>query len=371
MLNEMRYIESELLPMLRERADKHEESARRQLRQWRGEKGVMNLLLHVAGTPEAARLPDYDQYEIHYDDEKMFVSQLKAALSSALADGDAVPSVRANVGCGAINTLLGGLKQTFFTDKMPWLLEHLSVEDITELSEEAICESEEFKRGLSQMRYMKTMLEGAGIDLYPMDLQGPVDMAHLFLGNEFFYAVYDDPEAVHKALALSVACATYAMEKCFEIIRPGDHVCHYNDLVLPASHPIKISEDTSTLISAAHLEEYMQPYTEQLLARFGGGYIHYCGDNRHLLEIVPRLKNNIGLNFGNPERHNPKQVLETLGKTGMCYYGAFPGLTNEQQAALARREDGSYNQFLTCTCTVNEQLQVIDRFRSFVAAAKG
>jgi len=40
MLNEMRYIETELLPMLRERAQKHEQSAQKQLRQWRGEAGV-------------------------------------------------------------------------------------------------------------------------------------------------------------------------------------------------------------------------------------------------------------------------------------------------------------------------------------------
>ena len=40
MLPEMRYIEGELIPMLHECAGKHEKSAQKQLRQWRGEKGV-------------------------------------------------------------------------------------------------------------------------------------------------------------------------------------------------------------------------------------------------------------------------------------------------------------------------------------------
>ena len=40
MLPEMRYIENELLPMLRERAPKFEANAQKQLRQWNGEKGV-------------------------------------------------------------------------------------------------------------------------------------------------------------------------------------------------------------------------------------------------------------------------------------------------------------------------------------------
>ena len=362
MLPEMRYIEGELLPMLRERAAKHEQSARKQLRQWKGEKGVCSLLLHVTDAPEAERLPVYDNEEIHYDVEKMFVSQLRAALSSALADGDAVPSVRANVGCGALCTLYGGLKQTFFPDKMPWLLSHLTAEQIMELTVESIEESPEFKMGLEQMRYMKEMLKGTGIGLFPMDLQGPIDMAHLLLGNEFFYLLYDEPEIVHHALELSVAAGVYAMEKCFQIIDPKEWVCHYNELILPVETPLKISEDTSTLLCGEHLEKYMKPYTERLLAHFGGGYIHYCGDNRHLLEIVPQLKNNIGLNFGNPERHDPAATLHELGKRGQCYYGRCAGLKSAEQARLSRREDGSFNSFVVEHCRLSEQQRVIEEF---------
>ena len=362
MLPEMRYIEGELLPMLRERAHKHEKSARKQLSQWKGEKGVCSLLLHVTDAPEIQRLPVYDNEEIHYDVEKMFVSQLRAALTSALADGDAVPSVRANVGCGALCTLYGGLKQTFFADKMPWLLEHLTAEQIMELTTESIEESPEFKMGLEQMRFMKEMLRGTGIELFPMDLQGPIDMAHLLLGNEFFYLLYDEPEIIHHALELSVAADAYGMEKSFEIIQPGDWVCHYNELVLPAETPLKISEDTSTLLCGEHLQEYMKPYTEQLLAKFGGGYIHYCGDNKHLLQITPYLKNSIGMNFGNPERHDPAAVLSELGGLHKCYYGRFADLSPIDQARLSRREDGSFNSFIPFSCRMEDQARVIEEF---------
>lgn len=364
MLPEMRYIEGELLPMLRERAAKHERSARKQLRQWKGEKGVCSLLLHVSDAPEVQRLPDYDHEEIHYDVEKMFVSQLKAALTAALADGDAVPSVRANVGCGALCTLYGGLKQTFFPDKMPWLLEHLTEAQIMELTVESMEESPEFKMGLEQMRYMKEMLKGTGIELYPMDLQGPIDMAHLLLGNEFFYLLYDEPEIVHHALELSVAADIYGMKKSFEIIGEGDWMCHYNELVLPAEAPLKISEDTSTLLCEEHLNEYMKPYTEKLLAHFGGGYIHYCGDNKHLLKITPHLENSIGMNFGNPERHDAEAVFKELGDLGKCYYGNFPGMTPAQQACISRRADGSYNSFIPFHCRMEDQQRVIDEFNA-------
>jgi len=366
MLPEMRYIEGELIPMLRERAGKHEKSAGKQLRQWRGEKGVCCLLLSVTDLPEVSRLPVYNNEEIHYDPEKMFVNELRGALTTALSEGDAVPSVRANVGCGALCTLLGGLKQMFFADKMPWLLEHLSVDQLAALTKESISESPEFARGIEQMKYMKEMLAGTGIRLYPMDLQGPIDMAHLLMGNEFFYALYDDADAVHHALELSLACEIYGMEKCFEVIEPKDYVCHYNGLVLPKETPIKISEDTSTLLSRAHLDEFMVPYTERLLSHFGGGYIHYCGDNRHLYEIVPNLKNNIGLNFGNPERHDPKMTLDKLAEKGQCYYGRFPSISTREHVHLSRQEDGRFNAFITYSCMTDQQARVLDELNETV-----
>ncbi|MBQ3049865.1 MAG: hypothetical protein IJC94_07920 [Oscillospiraceae bacterium] len=364
MLPEMRYVENELLPMLRERAPKIKENVQKQLRQWNGEKGVCNLLLRVGSVPEAAMLPDYDMYEIHYDPEKMFISELKSALSAAMANGDSVPSVRANVGCGALCTLYGGLSQTFYPDKMPWLLKHLTEEQLTELTVESLEESPEFKAGLEQMRFMKEMLEGTGIEVYPMDLQGPIDMAHLLMGDEFFYAVYDDPELVHKVLEMALAADIYGMEKCLEIIAPTDHVCHYNSLVLPAEKPLKVSEDTSTLLCEEHLNEYMKPYTERLLAHFGGGYIHYCGDNKHLLKLVPTVANNLGLNFGNPERHDPKTVLDDLAEVGLCYYGSFPSLSAVELARLARREDGRYNCFVQAGCPIDEQQRFIEEFNN-------
>jgi len=368
MLPEMRYIENEILPMLRERAAKHEASAQKQLRQWRGEKGVLSLLLSVNDLPEVKKLPVYNNVEVHYDVEKMFVNQLRGALTTAMADGDSVPSVRANVGVGAMCTLVGGLKQTFFPDKMPWLLKHLDEDELLEMTEESIVESDEFKMGLEQMRFMKEMFKGTGVCVYPMDLQGPIDMAHLLMGDEFFYALYDDPDLVHHVMRLATALDIYGMEKCLEIIQPTDYVCHYNNLVIPAATPLKVSEDTSTLLSREHIEEFMLPYTKQLLNHFGGGYIHYCGDNKHLLDIVPHIENNIGLNFGNPERHDPASVLKTLASINKCYYGIFRRnvgdeiveYTVAEQVRLSKREDGAFNSFMHVSCKRDEQQRIMD-----------
>ena len=369
MLPEMHIIEEEILPKLREFAPLQRKKAERQLAQWRGEKGVCSIFLSLKpeDVPEYALLPNYDLEEIHGDIEKMFVSQLKGALLTAFAGGDAVPSVRANVGCGCLNTLLGGVKQTYFPDKMPWLLEHLPAEELTALTAEDIINSEEFSRGLEEMRFMKKMLEGTGVEVYPMDVQGPIDMAHLWLGDEFFYLLYDEPETVHHALSLAVETIDYAFRKNLEIIAPGDHLAHYNCLVLPIERPIKLSEDTSTLISKAYLEEYMVPYTKEIFRRFGGGYIHFCGDNKHLLSVAETIPGSYGLNFGNPERHDFDDVFAALGQNGKYYIAtAAQPCSLEDQVKAAAREDGSFNLFTAMSCRKADEARILEEFEGYI-----
>ncbi len=365
MLEEMKYIDEELLPLLRERKKERESAAKRQLDQWAGKPGVCSLMLSLPAedNPHLRYLPQYDLEEIHYDVEKMFVSELRSALSVALSKGDGVPSVRANVGCGCVSTLLGGIKQLFFRDKMPWLQERIEPERLMAMTKDDIEESKEFKFGLECMRFMKEKLEGTGIEVYPMDIQGPIDMAHLWLGDDFFYDLYDDPELVHHALQLAVDCDEYAFRKCLEIIQPKGHLAHYNCLVLPLDKPVKISEDTSTLLSQAHIKEYMRPYTEQLLNRLGGGYIHFCGSNPHLLpEVVGFGETVIGLNLGNPERYDFETLLPELIRNKKCYVSTGNGLPNLSESLLraACGEDGSFHVFLRAECKKDEQQRLLD-----------
>ncbi len=364
MLPEMKYVENELIPMLRERKSIQDRKVQSQLAQWRGEKGKCSLYLNVGNLDMMKYLPGYNNEEIHYDIEKMFISQLRASLGAAMADyGESVPSVRANVGCGCINTLIGGIKQTFFRDKMPWLLEHIKGEALMEYTAADITDSPEFTAGLEAMRFMKAELEGTGIEVYPMDIQGPVDMAHLWLGDDFFYEVYDNEELVHHALSLAVECIDYAFRKNLEIIAPTDHLCHYSCIALPISAPLKLSEDTSTLICEEHLKKYMEPYTSELFRRFGGGYIHYCGDNRHLLEITEKIPGSMGLNFGNPERHDFPSVLSALGDNGKFYIstGGNPA-PGENILRAAHRPDGTFNIVLACGCAKADEERVYNNF---------
>jgi len=317
----MKNFLDELLAMLREEAaPKMKARAQKQLALWAGTPGI-HCAFYSVDTPWAARLPSYDLREIHWDCEKMFAHQLKEAVGVALSDSDGVPSVRANMGCGLVGGLFG-LEQRVFPDKMPWLLEHLSKEQILALEPGEFTVTEEYRRAMEHMRYMKEQLLGTGIEVFPLDLQGPVDSAHLLYGDAFFYDLYDDPAFIHHLLDLVHAALVRQMQDCFDIIQPGEFVAHYNRLVLPAAAPLKVSEDTSTLLGREHIHAHCVPRTRALLDHFGGGYIHYCGWNPHLYEAVTQCLAPLGLNLGNRERHDMAYVLRDLAARGMFYYGS-------------------------------------------------
>jgi hypothetical protein len=273
-------IINKTIGLIKEKKEHFENAVVMQERVWLGEEVELQPLLLSRRSDESIdqEIPLYDFEEIHYDKQKMFASQLKASMSAALGGAQAVPSVRANMGCGIFATFFG-VKQELFKDKMPWVQQYLSKEEIARMEPSDLKLSDDFKMGLEHMVYMAKYLEGTGYKVYPMDLQGPFSIAHLVYGDEIFYDLYDDPAFVHHLLELSCQAIFLGMEACLKVIPNSDkHLAHYNNLIIPRSMGgIKVSEDTSTLLSKEHILEFVIPYLRIVLTRFGGGYVHYCG----------------------------------------------------------------------------------------------
>jgi len=278
--------------------------------------GATHLPLHI---------PVYNPKEVHYDSDKMLKTGLNAAVRAAAGGMQAVPSVRANMGCGIFPTLFG-IKQDLFEDKMPWVQQRLGKADLKKMGPEDLAFSDEFKAGLEHMDYMAAALKGSACRVYPLDLQGPFDTAHLVYGDDIFYDLYDDPGFVHHLMALTCQAIFMGMDECLRHTPASeDGLFHYNNLYMPRSMGgIKISEDTSTLLSKEHIQEFVTPYTSMVLSRYSGGYIHYCGRNEHLYGEVMDMPLAFGINFGNPDMHDMAAVLKDCAARDKIYYGALP-----------------------------------------------
>jgi len=187
--------------------------------------------------------------------------------------------------------------------------------------------------GLEHMHYMSRRLENSPVRIFPLDLQGPYDMAHIIYGDAIFYDMFDDPAFVHHLMDLCCHAIIWGMEQCLAAI-PGsdDVVAHYSAVVIPrAMGGIKISEDTSTLLSPDAIDEFVVPYTSRILEHFGGGYIHYCGKNDYLFKAMVGMEKSIGINFGNPEMHDMNEILSEIAEAGKIYYGTVNKLPDESE----------------------------------------
>jgi len=334
---------------------------------WEGRKPNCHPLLLTVPLPgdQATRFPSWTPSETHFDLDKMLLTGMKGMAAAAQSGMQAVPSIRANMGCGIFPSLFPGIKPLLFEDgKMPWVVEHMSQDEITALREKDIVLTDEFKLALEHMAYCADKTAGMGTFVYPLDLQGPFDMAHIVYGDPFFYDMYDEPDLMHHLLDLCCYAIELGLDECLKVMpRSDEYIAHYNGVILPRSlGGIKVSEDTSTLVGAEHIDEFVVPYTTRILEYAGGGYIHYCGKNDHLLDRVLAMPLARGLNFGNPDMHDMEDILRRTAAAGKVFYGNVASRGDEPLADYFARHlsaatvDGQCKLLLMYAAERREQL---------------
>lgn len=309
-----------------------QKSRERQCRFWRGEK-VTPPLVFAGGklAEKQEKIPDYDFKEIFHDPAKMLCREVKAACAAANGRSDLIPSIRANLGTGILLACLG-LEQETFPDKMPWLKEHLTKEQISKLSPADIKPRGSFARGLEMMRCFKEIM-GDSMPVYVMDTQGPFDLAHLMLGDALFIQLYDDPPFVHHLmnLCLELGLKTHRWMKA-AINEPATSL-HHGCSLYSDSFGIRICEDTTVMLNPDHIEEFAIAYSRKLAREFGGAWVHYCGYNENLTDLILSYPEFKVLNFGHIPGHEDKidfqKNMEKFTRAGKINYNCWPQYPGE------------------------------------------
>lgn len=187
--------------------------------------------------------------------------------------------------------------------------------------------ADEFKAGLEYMKYIAQSLNGTGARVYPMDIQGTVDLAHLVYGDNYFYDLYDDGEFIDHLMNLCVEAINLSLKVCLDIIPESEKtVVHYCETIMPRElGGIKTSEDTSTLLSKKHVE-----YIAMSSAR--------------------------GINFGNSEMQNIEYVLKRCSDSGKILYSSVNKDKNEPwnkyftRLLKASYKDDKFHLLLSLSC---------------------
>jgi hypothetical protein len=295
----------------------------------------------IGGTlsSEQEKIPDPNYREAFYDSDLMLCGQMRGACSVANSDSDAVPSIRANMGTATILSCLG-LEQEVFEDKMPWLARHLTKDEISRLEPDDIKIQGAFELGMRHMRRFREIM-GENIAIYCMDTQGPFDLAHLMIGDEIFYLLYDDPPFVHHMMNFCVELGIRTHEWMKELARePLGRISHGNALYAE-NMGVRICEDTSAIVGEETIREFIVPYTQKLAAHFGGAWVHYCGRSDHLTQAICEIPEIRGINFGlmpeGKQDHDWEEDMARMEKYGKIYFGSWPKYRKESGREYLKR----------------------------------
>ncbi len=320
--------------------DRIEMARKRQCKAWRMEKlEVPILLIGDKLSEKQEEIPAYDLQQVFTDKTKMLLREARGACSAGNGRSDSVPSIRANLGTGIMLSCLG-LEQETFPDKMPWLHERLTKEQISKLRPDDIRQQGSFARGLEMMRYFKETM-GDALPIYVMDTQGPFDLAHLMLGDDIFLELYDDPAFVHHMMEICLELDIRAHRWMKEAIGEPMTSLHHSNAIYSDSFGIRICEDTTALLGDEQIREFAIPYSKRLAREFGAAWVHYCGYNENLTDAILEQSEFKALNFGHIPGHEHEidfyANMEKFAKAGKVNFNSWPKFSDETAEAYIGR----------------------------------
>jgi len=268
----------------------------------------------------------YDMEEQFYDKEKMLYAHLEEIEICAQNSFDAPLCLRPNFGTVFIPSMFG-LKYKVPKDTFAWITSHLSKEEIKRCKIPDVDKTDLMKRVIEYIQYFKEKLP-EWILVYLPDTLGPFEIAHSVYGNDIFYEIYDDPNFVLYLLDLCTELYIQVTEKLKKVIGEERESCYHGHALVRGIYMrnggTRISEDSATLLSPEHIDEFVIPYDKKALKAFGGGFVHYCGKHDYLLESYLQLEEVRAVNLGNPEMYEFNSTMQKFLNYGKCYFGLWP-----------------------------------------------
>ena len=256
--------------------------------------------------PEFDLFPHYDLKEQFYHKEKMLAEYIWELIAWARCKSDAQLCIRSNHGVAIVPSIFGARYQVF-PDKPPWFKNHLSIDRIIRQDLSDIEGKGLYPKISEFMRYFKQKLQGKA-QVYLPAVLGPFDTAHLLRGTDVFLDIYDHPSSVFKLMEKTTEIFIESNLLWKKVIDEPLTTAMY-DSVYMANCGVRITEDSSILLSPKMWNKFVKPFVKEALKPFGGGVIHFCGKTDHLLDAYLSLPEVKGINLGQPELYDYESTI--------------------------------------------------------------
>ena len=308
-----------------------------------------------------------DPYKMMYNE---LLQTCGGSVYSSIQTKDFFPlHIRSNHGIGIIPSLFG-LSSKILYNNMPWV-EHFSNRDeVKRIIQKGI---PDLNKGLVE-RVIQTHhfyldklknypLCSQGIKVSQPDMQGPFDIAHLMLGSDIFYLVYEDPLLLHELLELITE--TYIrlrkyIDKLLNDKTTGDAVYVHGAIYLGQ---VVIKDDTAVVnLSPEMYDEFSWQYNKKIFTEFKGS-LHSCGKIKDWLYDIINDNNLMSINYGNPEMQNFQKIYKKNNDKHLSIIGWG---YNQDFSFLDEVFNNNIKTGLSLSCqvkNVNEGITCIDKYK--------
>lgn len=289
----------------------------------------------------------FDWRERFYDPDKSLYCQLKDnVLPQAIAEGDNVPGVRADM--GVVNGMsIFGAGYVVPEHTKPVVNRYVPKEDLAAFEvPDDIGDLGTMPRVREHMEHHRSVLAAHGLAdrvyVFHCDQQGPFDIAAQSRGHDIFLDLYDDPDFIHNVLAKSVQIYIAVSKLCKAIngepLHGGLAVDYWSD-----SGGVRMCGDSDILVSTDLYREMVKPYVAEAFGAFGGGWYHYCGgmpgyrraEGLHLHDVYGEVDGLRGLNW--TTAGDWLEEMRRLKRLGLVHLGSLPRGQGESLADYFRR----------------------------------
>ncbi len=157
------------------------------------------------------------------------------------------------------------------------------------------------------------------VHVYHPDTQGPMDICELVWGSDLFLDLVQEPDLVKDFLELITRTYIAYMDEWNELFPPsGDCAVHWQ---LMHRGTVMIRDDSAMNLSPEMFDEFIRPYDERLLSRYGGGAIHFCGRGDHYIDRMPEMDGVYAINMSQPDYNDMEKIYSHTIDEGIQIVG--------------------------------------------------
>lgn len=339
-------------------------------------------IIPIVITPESI-IEEMCPYKEAYDDPaKMLYNELLlscgGSIKSSVMVKDHLPyNIRSNYGIGIIASLFGAVSKVV-GNNMPWVDHIESKKELYRMIGKGVpaFDTALGRKVTDTYSYFNSILKNYPkckevIRVTQPDMQGPFDIAHLLIGSDIFYDIYDDPEMIHSLLDLITE--TYIgfrnyIDKYLNDITTDKRAMYIHGGIYMGR--VLLKDDTALInLSPEQYREFIYPYNKRIIDMFKGS-LHYCGKlSAGYDDMSFEIRNNENLgsvHYGNPEMQDLSKIIELNQKTkcGIALWGF-----NQKYEFLEGVFDHNIKTGLTLTCYVNDintAVSKLDEYKKFM-----